>query len=139
MAKMNEEVKKKWVAALRSGEYKQITKRLKQEFPEGGCGYCCLGVLTDLFAKEQGKPFKEVITYFQKTGHWNEGSYTAIHDYLPVKVAEWAELNNEKISRIYPQGIDPVIAEGLNNTCSKVNDHGEKTFNEIAAMIEERL
>lgn len=36
-----------WVAALRSGEYKQATGRLRT--PEG---WCCLGVLTDLAIKK---------------------------------------------------------------------------------------
>lgn len=36
---MNQEIKQKWVAALRSGEYKQIKNSLTN-----GEGYCCLGV-----------------------------------------------------------------------------------------------
>lgn len=36
---MDVELKAKWVAALRSGEYQQITGQLR-----GGGGYCCLGV-----------------------------------------------------------------------------------------------
>lgn len=39
-AKMNPELKAKWIAALRSGEYKQVTARLRTRE-----GYCCLGVL----------------------------------------------------------------------------------------------
>ncbi len=39
MAKLKEEFKRKWVAALRSGEYKQCT-----EYLELAGGYCCLGV-----------------------------------------------------------------------------------------------
>lgn len=41
---MNKEVKAKWVAALRSGEYKQGKGRLKNINNE----YCCLGVLCAL-------------------------------------------------------------------------------------------
>lgn len=37
---MSPELKSAWVAALRSGEYKQCTG----QFQEGNC-YCCLGVL----------------------------------------------------------------------------------------------
>lgn len=37
---MDAELKAKWIAALRSGEYKQATGMLRDE----GC-YCCLGVL----------------------------------------------------------------------------------------------
>jgi hypothetical protein len=40
---MDKEWKEKWVAALRSGEYKQI-----QGFLHTEGGFCCLGVLTDI-------------------------------------------------------------------------------------------
>ena len=49
---MNRQIKDKWITALRSGEYNQDS--------DGGylktCdGYCCLGVLCDLYVKETGK------------------------------------------------------------------------------------
>ena len=43
---MNKEWAEKWAAALRSGEYKQGTGRLRQ-----GDSFCCLGVLCDLVSK----------------------------------------------------------------------------------------
>lgn len=39
---MDAELKSKWVAALRGGEYKQIRGSLRSE-----SGFCCLGVLCD--------------------------------------------------------------------------------------------
>ena len=51
---MNEEVKKKWVEALRSGRYKQgfYTLRKKRVNADGKLGdenvYCCLDVLLDV-------------------------------------------------------------------------------------------
>jgi hypothetical protein len=36
-------IKRKWVAALRSGEYKQTARMLFRSFPEPS--HCCLGVL----------------------------------------------------------------------------------------------
>lgn len=44
---MKPSIKKKWVAALRSGEYKQCRGRLKR-----GDSYCCLGVLRELAPPE---------------------------------------------------------------------------------------
>lgn len=38
---------KKWVAALRSGEYKQTTGHLRDQK-----GFCCLGVACELYMKE---------------------------------------------------------------------------------------
>ena len=40
---MNPELKQKWVAALRSGDYEQARGALGD-----GTGYCCLGVLCDI-------------------------------------------------------------------------------------------
>ena len=41
---MNKELKDKWIAALRSGKYKQAKKRLRT----GEDSFCCLGVLCDV-------------------------------------------------------------------------------------------
>lgn len=41
---MDQELKAKWVAALRSGKYKQAKGTLN----DCGGGYCCLGVLLDV-------------------------------------------------------------------------------------------
>jgi len=46
--KINERVKNLWVAAMRSGTYKQI----KRAFQQDG-GHCALGVLQDVYAKER--------------------------------------------------------------------------------------
>lgn len=46
---MNQEIKKLWVAALRSGKYKQGVGSLLNRVDE----YCCLGVLCDLAVKKQ--------------------------------------------------------------------------------------
>lgn len=40
---MNQEIKQKWVTALRSGNYKQTKTML-----HAASGYCCLGVLCDI-------------------------------------------------------------------------------------------
>ena len=43
---MKIELKQKWLAALRSGEYKQCTGSLSGiAMDDSGVGYCCLGVL----------------------------------------------------------------------------------------------
>jgi hypothetical protein len=48
---MDVEIGRKWVAALRSGEYPQTTDVLYD-----GCGYCCLGVLACVI----GLPFERL-------------------------------------------------------------------------------
>lgn len=49
---MNQEIKKRWVAALRSGDYKQGTGALRNADNK----FCCLGVLCDLHSKAHGTP-----------------------------------------------------------------------------------
>ena len=44
---MNPQVKEKWVNALRSGEYSQCDGKLRS-----ADGFCCLGVLCDLYSQE---------------------------------------------------------------------------------------
>lgn len=46
---MNPEIKKKWVEALRSGEYEQTEGQLRVDDEKGKpVGYCCLGVLCEV-------------------------------------------------------------------------------------------
>ena len=46
---MNKELLKRWVAALRSGEYKQGTEVLCDYDEDGNAvGFCCLGVLQNI-------------------------------------------------------------------------------------------
>ena len=51
---MNKEVKDKWVAALKSGKYKQGRGQLN-----GESGYCCLGVLTEVYIEQMKKNRKK--------------------------------------------------------------------------------
>lgn len=45
---MNTEMKTKWVAALRSGDYRQVEGLLRSQAKNGSCSFCCLGVLADV-------------------------------------------------------------------------------------------
>jgi len=56
---MKKEIADKWVKELRSGKYKQAREQLKKEYPKGSelnkdctTGFCCLGVLTNMFMEE---------------------------------------------------------------------------------------
>jgi len=111
---MNEEVKKKWLEALRGGEYVQGTSCLVDSKNR----FCCLGVLCDLYLLEVGdgwehKPVDN--SYFCYEG---SGS-------LPLRVQEWADLSS-----------DPYV---YGTKLSVWNDAKLKTFKQIADMIEEAL
>ncbi len=109
---MKTDVKKRWIEALRSGKYKQCREQLTN-----GKGYCCLGVLTDLYVQEKRKA----------TG-WSEFEDLAT---LPELVSRWAGLEDD----------DPEI-EGCRLSCYndgfKEGDRG-KSFKTIAKLIEEYL
>ena len=84
---MNQEIKNRWVSALRSGEYKQGKGALCSINNE----YCCLGVLSDLYAKEYEL---EWITKEYK----NRKYISSInHGSLSVKVAPIKYFNNFRI------------------------------------------
>jgi hypothetical protein len=53
---MNEEIKQKWVAALRSGKYSQTRETLQDEN-----GFCCLGVLCEVM--KLPKPIPYIYTF----------------------------------------------------------------------------
>ncbi len=114
---MKPEIKKRWIAAIRSGEYEQGRGRLKR-----GDKFCCLGILCDLYLKERGKTWATA----QDTGAGVCGGQTA---YLPLEVMDWAGLKHESPN-----------AEGHTlSTHNDGRDSGEvkgKPFEEIADIIE---
>lgn len=115
---MNQEVKQKWVEALRSRKYKQGQAQLRE-----GDRYCCLGVLCDIHAKE--------------TGHqWEDGGasyvYFDIEGVLPDEVQAWAGLDDADPEVVWPK-------HNLGALClSDINDKGTP-FKAIATLIEKYL
>jgi hypothetical protein len=114
---VNAEIKARWVAALRSGEYDQGTGQLR-----GYGRFCCWGVLCDL-ARSEG------------IGTWNsDGFDTAggvFFSWPPDSVCKWAGVDVMKVMNPVP------IADNL-LPLSKHNDTG-RTFAEIADAIEAQL
>jgi hypothetical protein len=107
---MKAEIKKKWVEALRSGEYEQGRDDLRTE--DGS--YCCLGVLCDLHSKESGQLWQDAI---YRTGF----SYLDSSTYSPYEVNQWAGLKAKESLKL-----------------AEMNDAGAP-FDEIADYIEMKL
>jgi hypothetical protein len=136
---MNPEIKAKWVAALRSEEYKQGKKVLNN----GVGNFCCLGVLCDLYAKENSVQWTDVLG-----GHEEETLQEFLGNIavLPDEVQNWAGLSgknpyvkhnrnlNEVNQEIYKFG--PLEKE---ENLVTLNDSGKFTFNDIADLIEAQL
>lgn len=115
---MNPEIKAKWVAALRSGEYKQGSSSLKQQ----GGTMCCLGVLCDLYQKTYPeKSYWDHSTFNVKTAYGREHSSQVLLD----NVANWAGLPER----------NPTPKHGL-QSLALMNDR-RVSFEQIADVIEQ--
>jgi len=114
---MNPIVKQKWIAALRSGEYKQGKEALRR-----GEKFCCLGVLCVLAIKSG----VEVNVSSTRIDGADKYQFDGEGWFLPKVVQEWAELDSDNPS------------DGLGNTLSNLNDNNVP-FTQIADLIEEHL
>lgn len=110
---MNKRIKAKWIKALQSKKYKQ-TKCLLHD--KGG--FCCLGVLTDIYIKEKKLKWSGNPDY-----SYNLKGEEYI---LPKVVVRWAGLKSSN-----PE----IKGEAL----SQYNDTRKCEFKEIAKMIKEGL
>lgn len=91
---MNENIKTKWVIALRSRGYKQGKSFLKRYNPEGEALYCCLGVLCELYNEDMERNNKDALsTNTDCDGHTRYGCQLHV---LPDEVTEWSEMNSTK-------------------------------------------
>ena len=125
-----QKIRRRWVAALRSGKYKQITGALRQKYNKGGRkssfeGYCCLGVLCELAVKAKviGPPVQNSGGIFIYSGNDSE---------LPQKVREWAGLTT-----VDGKFTDEKLREKTKqNDLAGLNDYSGKRFRGIASIIE---
>ena len=133
---MNPQVKEKWLNALRSGEYNQATGKLKT--PQG---FCCLGVLTELYAKETNQDW--ILQSSDPENIVDEDYYTfeQTDDFLPQSVRKWAGLDSicpevmvENDNYREDFGDDEYILKEL----AVLNDEME-SFNKISDLIESQL
>jgi hypothetical protein len=127
---MNKRIKALWVKALRSGKYKQGCGQLKTSR-----GFCCLGVLTDLYNKEV------IMPKLIKSGGWETDNTPTLvahpSDFgLSEKVKEWAGLEDDIPDvKLDKNGWDTKSLAQLNDG-SEIRKH---SFKEIAKLIEKSL
>ena len=110
---MDKQVKAQWLAALRSGQYKQGHEFLRQ-----GDAYCCLGVLCDLYDATQWRPSSELYNY---------GKGAGVYIYPPDAVWEWAGIDSE------------VAQDEVGADLARMNDERQMSFDQIADWIAANL
>lgn len=140
-------IARKWVEALRSGEYQKTTHALHTTG-----GYCCLGVLCELYRKEHGEsrwvphPGSETLEFDTAVGICvGQGMADTDKDLaiLPRAVKQWAGMGSRDGS--LPEGhgesivwdrkgYGPTIKPA--ETLAELNDDGDRTFVQIADIIE---
>ena len=115
---MNPDIKRQWVDALRSGDYRQGRQLLRF-----GDEFCCLGVLSDLATKANVGIDVETL---------EDGTYRFdfFESLLPPSIRDWAGLDSRN-PRV-------TVSDGHNRALSDLNDEGI-TFAEIADLIDEHL
>ncbi len=118
---MNQEIKEKWLEALRSGDYEQGKYCLSSEGK-----YCCLGVLCDIAIKEGVTIKTETKPQDADEDPRKYKLFDGQKSYLPGSVMNWAGLESQ----------DPTIED---NDLSEHNDDYEKDFKKIADLIEKHL
>lgn len=146
---MNSVIKKKWLEALRSGEYTQTKRVLRAANSDNSvAGYCCLGVLCDLYQKEVGGRWTPqsvrifvdgvdddyTVPAFQFETEAPEGkSLDYSTETLPFAVQKWAGMQTG--NGMYG-GDDP---RAPSPPCLTMDNDSGKTFAQIADIIEEKF
>ena len=117
---MKKEIKKQWIEALLSKDYKQTKGKLHDSN-----GYCCLGVLCQLHCLATSGQWKQLPNM---TSEVKVYSYLGEECTLPDEVVDWANLETED----YIEGENPIT------TLTRMNDDG-KSFRQIALWIKNNI
>lgn len=110
---MNPAIKTKWLVALRSGDYPQTRRRLRDDD-----GFCCMGVLCDVVDPEGWSAY-------------NNGTFRSSRAFPPPSVIDEAGLYDGRLCAL---GITGIMGDLAN-----LNDNMGLSFPEIADYIEENL
>lgn len=121
---MKKAIKKKWIKALRSKEYQQGKYTLRSSDNE----FCCLGVLCDLYARENSD-----ISWDDNSGYPDHYTFDGRSMYLPITVRQWAGLDES----------NPLVktSKGRELSLGVLNDNDDfgLTFKGISDAIERSL
>lgn len=112
---MDQELRTRWLEALRSGKYTQGKERLKTRNDDGSASHCCLGVLAEVM-----------------------GVPSALPNSLAVRSYRFDFGNGVTDTAYLPGDLVPGLNQQNQSLLADMNDEG-KSFDEIADYIEEHL
>lgn len=134
---MNPEIKARWVAALRSGEYRQGDGFLRIHQADDSDLYCCLGVLCDL-AVQDGLAFWSKPKSSQAAASIvTQASRDCTG--LPVPIREWAGLPARAMTPELRHSDGALHWAAVFNDGDKTLGVSKHSFEEIADLIEQQL
>ena len=136
MSKMNPGVKTEWLARLRDPETKQCSEVLTKRDEYGVNSFCCLGVLTNIFAEQVGIEFAGLTTVLR-----NETT----EEVLCESVRDWSGVE-EPLPVVHVHRdllesygfVNLVDDTYINKSLADLNDNGVP-FTAIADLIEAQL
>lgn len=138
MERLPEEVKSKWVAALRSGEWQQGTGELNDGFG----GFCCLGVLAEVLepgVTKEGGQLHDMCTLHEV--HSDEYGYeTSFVKRHKLRALFTANLELKAMADKHrSKEANEVADASIDTSLMCLNDDGRFSFKKLADLIEEYL
>jgi len=113
---MKPKIKTKWLAALRSGEYRKSTRVLKRHYSTKP-GHCCLGVLCEIIKDD----FPRAAELIAPSNVYGTAAKPSVNATLDHETLEYVEMGLDRMKKL-----------------ATMNDNG-KRFSRIADYIEKHL
>lgn len=147
--KMSKADKQEWIAALRSGEYKQGRGFLARKgLSESSMSFCCLGVLCELNS-EKGEVLKETraAEIFERNYYHGDSSYLPIpltnkykssREGFSIHFYALSREQQERLTKYYTEEVDEADSIPKSFSIAQLNDRGF-SFLEIADLIEKHV
>jgi len=131
---MKQELKDKWIAALRSGDYIQGRGWLKYQDTDGVNKWCCLGVLADVTDNTKWSVFDPISTPRSPT----EGRIYYQYD-KPPDEGEFQKFGATSLYAVGLGGDQPWLLATMNDGASHVASIEPMSFLGIADWIEKHI
>lgn len=121
--KMSKKVKRAWVKALRSGEYKQGMGHLCQASADGTDRFCCLGVLCDIMIP----------------GNWVHGTSDMADRHEAYSLAPADSPHHDMFGVPSASCEEWNLSMDAHEQLVAMNDYKERSFKQIANWIDKHL